>query len=187
MKNVAIDESKIIAHTQKWLQSFVIQFNLCPFAKREVERKSVRMQVSPAQNIQQATEDFFSEIMRLESQQGIETTLLILPYLFKDFFHYLDFIELCELFLLERGYEGIYQIASFHPNYCFAEEAFDDVSHYTNRSPYPMIHLLREKSLEKAIKFYGATEAIPERNINTMRKLGLVEIGKILANCFQEE
>ncbi|KTD36062.1 hypothetical protein Lnau_1046 [Legionella nautarum] len=173
----------IIQHTQNWIHSFIIKLNICPFAKREITRGTVRFQVSHAKKIELALEEFMAEIDCLDKQPGVETTLLIFPSLFRDFFHYLDFVDLAEALMNEQGYEGIYQLATFHPDYCFADVEFDEVSNYTNRSPYPMIHLLREETVEKAIAFYGDTEKIPALNIESMRQLGREEIQKILTHC----
>ena len=172
---------EVIAATQQWLRSFIVELNICPFAKREMERNTIKFQVASASKIAQALEILLIELRYLDNNPSTETTLLIFPTLFGDFFHYLDFIDYAELLIREEGYEGIYQLASFHPNYCFAETTFDDVSNYTNRSPYPMLHLLREEGLEKAIAYYGDTEIIPERNIATMKKLGLAKIKALLA------
>ncbi|KTC86462.1 DUF1415 domain-containing protein [Legionella brunensis] len=173
----------IVEQTQKWLHSFVVKFNLCPFANREIKRGSLRLKVSQAKKTHTALKDYFSEINLLDHQREIETTLLIFPCLFNDFFDYLDFVELCEKTLEVKGYVGIYQIASFHPDYCFSHEDYDDVSNYTNRSPYPIIHLLREESLEKAISAYDSIAEIPQKNINTLRKLGLEKVKRILRHC----
>jgi hypothetical protein len=176
----------VIQHTENWIRSFIIQLNICPFAKREVERKTLRMQVSTTGKIEQALEQLIAELQLLDNEPTIETTLLIFPSLFKDFFDYLDFVDLAELLMFEQSYEGIYQLATFHPDYCFAEVDFEDSSNYTNRSPYPMIHILREDSVEKAIAYYGDTEKIPEANIKSMHRLGIEGIKKILAGCFPE-
>lgn len=180
------DDEFIIQHSENWIRSFIIRYNICPFAKREVERQSLRMHVCRANKIEQALEQLIAEMQRLDSDPNIETTLLIFPSLLNDFFDYLDFVELSELLMVEQGYEGIYQLATFHPLYCFAEVDFDDSSNYTNRSPYPMIHLLREASVEKAIAYYGDTEKIPETNIKTMHQLGIEAIKKIIAGCLPE-
>ena len=104
--------------------------------------------------------------------------MVLFPKFLDDFFDYLDFIDEAEAILFEKGYEGVYQLASFHPDYCFADGASNDVTNYTNRSPYPMIHILREASLEKAISYYGNTEDIPENNKRCLRKLGLEDVRK---------
>lgn len=108
----------------------------------------------------------------MDKTPSIETLLLIYPFLLHDFFDYLDFIDEAEAYLIKAGYEGTYQLASFHPHYCFEGEAFDAPSNKTNQSPYPMIHILRETSLDQAIDAYGDTSEIPMRNKRLMDKLG---------------
>ena len=115
----------------------------------------------------------------LDKNSQVETTLIIFPSLFTDFFHYLDFVDDAEALLLTEGYEGIYQLATFHPGYCFADSKENDVTNYTNRSPYPMLHLLREEDLEHAIAYYGNTEEIPEKNMECLRHLGLDAVKKM--------
>ncbi|KTD14213.1 DUF1415 domain-containing protein [Legionella hackeliae] len=173
----------IIENTKKWLNSFVIELNLCPFARKEVKRKSLRFVVSNALTSESALNDCISEIQLLDQNPAVETTLLIFSSFLDDFFDYLDFVDLCENTMHIKGYEGIYQVASFHPHYSFANEGVNDVSNYTNRSPYPMVHLLREKSLDEAIKRYGDTKDIPQKNIETLRKLGLENVKEILKQC----
>lgn len=172
----------ITDHTLNWIRSFIIEYQICPFAKGPVNNGGLRICVSDNQKKAQALETLMTEIARLDQQPEIETTLLVFEHAFKDFFTYLDFVALAEDLINLQGYEGIYQIASFHPNYCFADTDPDDVSNYTNRSPYPMVHLLREASLEKAIAAYGDTSSIPEKNIATMHRLGLAQIKAIIKN-----
>lgn len=175
-------DETIINQTLNWVRSFVIKLNICPFAKREVERNTLKIKVASVTKVKLAMEELLMELIFLDEHLTTETTLLVFPCLFKDFFQYLDFVDLAELLIQEQGYEGIYQLATFHPDYCFADTEFDDVTNYTNRSPYPMLHILREKSLEKAISYYGNTEAIPENNIMTMKRLGIKGIKNILAD-----
>lgn len=167
-----------VQQTLEWIQSFVIKLNLCPFAKREIEKNSLTIEVSEAVTIEQGLVDLINNIILLDTNALIETTIVLFPRFLDDFFDYLDFIDEAEAILFEKGYEGIYQLASFHPDYCFADVASDDVTNYTNRSPYPMIHILREDSLEKAIAYYGNTEDIPESNKKCLRKLGLEDVRK---------
>jgi hypothetical protein len=167
-------------HTLNWLRSFIIEYNLCPFAKGPVNKETLRIQVSETRKKAQALEDLMLEIQLLDNQSEIETTLLVFTESFKDFFAYLDFVDLAERLIVEQGYEGIYQLATFHPGYYFADTDPEDVSNYSNRSPYPMIHILREEALEKAISSYGNTELIPEKNIETLNQLGIAKIKKIL-------
>ena len=107
------------------------------------------------------------------------------PTLFKSFDHYLDYVELAESLLVDLGYEGVYQLATFHPDYCFADAEPEDAANYTNRSPYAMVHLLREASVEKAIAFYGDTEQIPERNIAHLTELGSAAAEELLQRCLK--
>ena len=168
--------------TVRWVREFVIKLNICPFAKYEMDKGSVRIQESLAQSVEQAIKDLIAAFETLNSNAAIETILLVFPSFLNDFFDYLDFVDLAESFLITLGYEGIYQLATFHPDYCFADASPDDVTNYTNRSPYPMLHLLRESSIERAIAYYGNTEDIPENNMACLRQLGLDEV-KQLREC----
>jgi len=128
--------------------------------------------------------NLMQECARLDSESDIETTLLIYANAFKVFDDYLDFLALAEELLIDQGYEGIYQLASFHPNYCFDGASLDDPANYTNRSPYPMLHLLRETSIERAVSSYPDVENIPQRNIALTRQLGLDKVKTLLAACY---
>ena len=118
----------------------------------------------------------------LDTHQDTETTLVIFPDTLKNFFDYLEMLEACNDLLCAEGYEGTYQLASFHPEYYFEGEAPDDASHYTNRSPYPIIHIIREDSLERVLKQYKDPEQIPQNNIEKMRELGSAFLRKKLQN-----
>jgi hypothetical protein len=158
--------------TTHWIQSFVIHLNLCPFAKHVMDKNAVRIEVSAAPSVEQALTDLKAEIELLNTNAAIDTSFLVFPSFLSDFFDYLDFVDFAQTKLMDN-YEGIYQLATFHPDYCFADEVVDDVTNYTNRSPYPMLHLLREDSLDKAIAFYGDTDSIVENNKACLRNLGL--------------
>jgi uncharacterized protein len=173
-------EHLIIQQTRQWIESFIIGLNLCPFAKREMDKERVRLQVSNKTTVEEALTCLMMEIELLDSDSLIETTLLIFPAFLHDFFDYLDFVYLAESLLEDSGYEGIYQLATFHPDYCFADALKDDVTNYTNRAPYPMIHILREDSVEKAISYYGNTDDIPNKNKACLEALGLSEVKKLL-------
>ena len=166
--------------TRQWVEKFIIKLNICPFARRELRKNSIYFHESPAKKIVDGLADLLIEIRRLESRTDIETTLLIFPHMLHQFFDYLDFVDLAEQLIVQEGLEGIFQVASFHPDYCFADAEMDDVANYTNRSPFPMLHLLREASLEQAIDNYGDTSTIPENNIRRLRELGLDEVKKIM-------
>jgi hypothetical protein len=175
-----LTESIVVEHTLNWIRSFVIEYNLCPFAKMPVNKGNLRIVASEHKKQALALEALMSEIHFLDEHPGVETTLLVFPEGFKEFFAYLDLVDLAEDLLQQLDYEGIYQIASFHPDYYFADTSPDNITNYTNRSPYPMLHILREESLEKAITAYGETEKIPERNSETLQRLGLEQIKKIM-------
>lgn len=170
----------ISQRTLSWIKSFVIEYNLCPFAKRVVDDNSIHLHVVEANAWEDALDAFLSAVHHLDENPTIETSFIIFPTLLPDFFEYLDFSASAEKRLFNEGYEGVYQVATFHPNYCFAGENTTDVSNYTNRSPYPMLHLLRENSLDAAIRYYGNTEHIPENNIARLRGLGLEVVKKII-------
>jgi len=164
----------------RWVRSFIVELNICPFANHVLKEKRLGIKVSFAESIETALEAVMSSIYHLDEDKNEETTLLIFPHLFADFFEYLNFVEIAENLLSIESYDGIYQLATFHPDYNFSGVTSDDVSNYTNRSPYPMIHFLRESSLDKAIEFYGNTETIPEKNIHLMHQLGLDKIKQLI-------
>ncbi len=170
----------IIKQTQYWIHNFVLKLKLCPFAKRELMNNTVRYQLCTSSKIKDAFKALESELQLLDKNPAIETTFLIFPMQFQDFFDYLDFVADCEDYLEQEGYEARYQLASFHPAYCFADTHFDEVSNYSNRSPYPMLHLLREKTVEQAVKQFGDTEKIPIHNIAILQKLGIEEVKRII-------
>lgn len=173
-------DSSITEHTLHWVRDFVVGYNLCPFAKMPLNKGSIKIAVCDDKKQSVALEALMSEIHFLDEHPATETTLLVFSAGFKDFFAYLDLVDLAEQLLQELDYEGIYQIATFHPDYYFIDTEPDDITNYTNRSPYPMLHLLRESSLEHAIAAYGDTDQIPERNQETLRALSLEQIKKIL-------
>lgn len=186
-ENLMDRDGAVKAQTLHWVRDFIVAHSICPFAQREVERDSVRIEVVRSKKMAVALEELMAEMAWLDEHKQTETSLLVFPTLFRDFEHYLDFVDLAESLLVEQGYEGIYQLATFHPDYCFADAEPDDVANYTNRSPYPMLHLLREASLEKAIAVYGDTEQIPERNIAYLEAMGSDAAEAILARCMREE
>jgi hypothetical protein len=171
---VATDE-QIIRHCRHWLTRAVVGLNLCPFARAPLDRDLVRFRVSRAQTQEGLLLDLRSELAALHAAdpQACETTLLIVADVLGDFFHYNQFLHSADDALRELELEGDLQIASFHPDYCFADTPTDAIDNYTNRSPYPILHLLREASVERAVDSIADTDAIYRRNIATLRKLGL--------------
>ncbi|MGR4069145.1 DUF1415 domain-containing protein [Billgrantia sp. C5P2] len=170
------------AATRAWVEDFVVAHNVCPFARREMLNDTIRFVEVGAEKWESALEALIEECRRLDASPDIETTLMVLCPGLENFDDYLDFLDVAEALLVEQGYEGIYQLASFHPDYCFEGAAADDPANFTNRSPWPMLHLLREAGLERALAHYPDPEAIPERNIEAMRQLGTEQLADDLAS-----
>ena len=143
---MATDE-EVIEQTRAWVRMVVVGSNFCPFAANELARNTIHYSVSRQTRLEDCLAVFIDECLRLDKDDQIETSLLAYPDAFYDFETYLGLVELAEDLLIEQGYEGVYQLASFHPDYRFAETAEDDPANYTNRSPYPMLHLLRESAV----------------------------------------
>lgn len=163
---------QIIEQTKKWITDVVIGCNFCPFAAKVVRQQTVFFKVETAAAVNVCLESFLQEVTRLDKDETIETSFLIFPDTFKNFDDYLDLVSVAENLLKQYGYSSIYQLASFHPQYRFAGVPDDDAANYTNRSVYPMLHLLRETSIDKALEHYDNPEEIPERNINFAREKG---------------
>ena len=181
-----LTEEVVLAQTKAWVRSFIIDLNICPFAQREIERGSVRFVVVRSKMTEVALEELMAEISWLDQHPETETTLVIFPTLFNDFMSYLDFVDDAEQLMFDQGCEGVYQLATFHPKYCFAGAQESDVTNYTNRSPYPMLHILRESSLDKAIEFYGDTSGIPDRNIELMETTGQAALAQLMHQCMAQ-
>ena len=175
----------IIEHTKKWITDVVAGCNFCPFAGRELVRGSIYYKVLENAGTRAVLEAVVAAMQQLDEEPSIETTLLILPGSFENFDEYLDLVEDAEALLEKEGYEGIYQLASFHPRYLFAGSAESDASNYTNRSPYPMLHFLREESVSKAVDGYPGIEEVPDRNIQFAHEKGLLYMQQLLANCIK--
>lgn len=181
-KRKCVEES-----VHQWLKTIVVGLNLCPFSKIPYRENRVRIKADVCDQEEQAFESIIHEINLLDEtdEQMLETTLLVFPNLFHDFEHYNDFLYAANEFLRLRGWEGIYQIASFHPNYQFAGTQVSDAENYTNRSPYPILHFIREASLSVAIEAYPDVDQIPERNIALMNRLTNDELKQYFAWCFK--
>jgi hypothetical protein len=170
----AADIDEIIAMTRRWLEKSVIGLNLCPFAAGPYRDNRIHFCVSEQRTASGLLEELRSELVNLHAADPLhrETTLLIHPWVLTDFLEYNDFLEVCEATVDDLGLEGELQVASFHPRYQFADTQPGDIENFTNRSPYPMLHLLREASVERAIAATGDTGEIYRRNIRTLRELG---------------
>ena len=167
-------KQQMIEQTRHWLERAVIGLNLCPFAKAVHVKQRIRYVVSSALDQQTLLVDVLEELQRLYDAQidDIETTLLIIPHVFQDFLQFNDFLDHAEQAVGELSLDGEVQIASFHPEYQFAGTSPWDVENYTNRSPWPCLHLLRESSVARAVATYPDTAQIYQRNIETLKKLG---------------
>jgi len=171
--NEETDEEILVA-TRHWLEKAVIGLDLCPFAKAVYVKDQIRYAVSRAQSHEALLDDLRTELQALVATDPKETdtTLLIHPRALGDFLEYNEFLSFADAVVMELGLEGVVQIASFHPHYQFAGSAPDDVANYTNRSPYPMLHLLREASVDRAVAAFPEAAEIYEKNIATLRRLG---------------
>ena len=167
-------DAAVLAATRHWLEAAVIGFQLCPFARPVHLRGQIRWTVSAARDIDDLAAELAHELQILASAdpQRTDTTLLIVPHLLQDFLDFNDFLDLADDVLAELGLEGELQVASFHPQFQFAEEDPDDVSQASNRSPWPILHLLREDSVARALEAHPEAEHLAERNVQRLRTLG---------------
>jgi len=168
-------DDTVIALTQAWIADAVIGLNLCPFAKSVYVKQQIRYVVSHADNEADLAQQLLNELQHLQAADPelLDTTLLIHPRVLQDFYDYNNFLDVADQVLEDADLDGTIQIASFHPQYQFADALPDDIDNYTNRSPFPVLHLLRESSIDRAVAAYPEASAIFERNIATMRDLGL--------------
>lgn len=170
--------------TRRWIEQLVVGENLCPFAAPVLRDELLRIVVCDSADEVAQMRALLRELDRLQSvpEDELATTIVVYPAGLDDFDDYLDFLAVAEHLLEEAGLDGTLQIASFHPDYCFDGIAPDDVSNYTNRSPYPMLHLLREDMLERALRHFPQPESIPERNVERMRELGIEHLRRLLTH-----
>lgn len=173
-------EEQILALTQKWLDTFVIGLNLCPFARYVVDRQQLHYCLVTTGDTGALLDHLIDEFDRLDNNPSIETTLLVHPNVLQEFEEYLAFLDKVDRLVADRGYEGVYQVASFHPDYQFAGTSSKDPANHTNRSPYPMLHILREESVSRAIDDHPDIDSVPQENIERLRELGIDGINEIL-------
>lgn len=168
--------------TRRWVDRFVIAENLCPFAAPALRDQPLRVVVNESSDVDTLAAAVLEEMDALQSapEHELVTSVLVMPNALADFEDYLDFAALADELLESSGLEGVLQIATFHPQYCFADVRANDVSNYSNRSPFPMLHFLREAALTRALENYPDPEAIPERNIEHLRSLGLPRVQELL-------
>lgn len=170
----APSDEQVLADMRRWIEKAVIGLNLCPFAKSVYVKNQVRIVVSHARNLDAFLDDLDRELDLLQSTpaEQIDTTLLVHPTLFPDFFVFNDFMGVVDEVVEEHELEGVIQVAHFHPAFVFEGVAEDNVTNATNRAPYATLHLLREESVERAVSSGDSAETIVERNLNTLRQLG---------------
>lgn len=179
------NDEEIIHAVRQWVETFVVGMNLCPFAKRELVKKRVRFVTTAATTAEQLLQVLQTELELLNADPSVETTLLIHPAVLQDFYDFNDFLGCADSLLVDMELEGIYQLASFHPDYQFGGTLPGDAENYTNRAPYPVLHLLREESLERVIADYPDVDDIPERNIALMNRLGQDKLEALLKLCLK--
>src|SRR5450830_1090379 len=168
------DDAQVIAATERWVERAVIGLNLCPFAKAVQTKRQVRYVVSAATTAEALLEQLMDELQLLSDTdpEEVDTTLLIHPFVLQDFLDYNEFLDIADAAVEDMQLEGELQIASFHPDYQFADTDVNDIDNFTNRSPYPTLQLLREDSIDRAVAAFPEAEAIFEKNIETMQALG---------------
>lgn len=177
------NQAEITQHTKNWLKDIIIKLNFCPFANREFIKNSIRYSVSQSADLESGLYALATELNHLDQHPETETTLLIFPDCFTVFDDFLELIDYANQLLRELGYVSIYQLAHFHPDYCFEGVQASDASNYTNRSPYPVLHIIREESLQKAIESHPDAGSIPDINIILARKMGSAKMQLLLDQC----
>lgn len=168
------DAARAVEDTRRWLERAVVGLNLCPFAKAVLVKQQVHFCASQGQDAAEVLDDLSRELdalLALPAQER-DTTLLVLPHAFADFLDFHDLTQRAERLVRKRGLEGVVQVASFHPRFVFAGTEEDDITNYTNRAPWPTLHLLREESIDRAVDAFPDASAIYEANMDTLRRLG---------------
>jgi hypothetical protein len=178
-----VTDDAIIKSTRQWVLNVIVGLNFCPFAKPVVDNDGVCYQVVREQGLQPCLITLYEAMKQLRTDETVETTLLVFPVGFESFDDYLDLVDVADALLVEEGFEGEFQLASFHPDYCFDGAQYDDAANYTNRSPFPMLHILREASVEKALANVVHPEKIPSRNIDVARETGVTALRALLEAC----
>ncbi|MCF6253254.1 MAG: DUF1415 domain-containing protein [Thiomicrorhabdus sp.] len=173
MTNSLADNHTVETQVRQWLEQVVIGLNLCPFAAKPYQAQQIRFIVSPSQTTECLLIDLATELTLLAQKEPteIETTLLIIPNMLSHFDDYNQFLNHVDALIEQLDYQGIFQVASFHPNYQFAGTQPDDAENLTNRAPFPILHLIREASLERVLKHYPNPETIPDNNIKCVSNL----------------
>jgi hypothetical protein len=172
--NLNADDEAIVSATRRWVERAVIGLNLCPFAKAVYVKEQVRFVVSPARTPEALLEELMNEMQDLADTdpETTDTTLLIHPFVLNDFLDFNEFLDVADAAIEDMKLDGELQVASFHPDYQFADTDPNDIANYTNRAPYPILQLLREESIDRAVEAIPEAAEIFEKNIDTLEKLG---------------
>ncbi|AIV05800.1 MULTISPECIES: DUF1415 domain-containing protein [Vibrio] len=181
------DINAITEQVNQWLNDVVIGLNLCPFAAKPQRNKQIKIFVSEASQEEALLEDILLQLIELSNTEPekLETTLVVVPNMLQDFWDYNFFIDWVEGLIKQQDWEGIFQVATFHPDYCFGGAEPEDDENLTNRSPYPVFHLIREESMEKVLKHYPDPESIPDTNIARVSALSEEERKKLFPYLFR--
>ncbi|TOG62454.1 DUF1415 domain-containing protein [Vibrio parahaemolyticus] len=181
------DIKAITQQVEQWLNDVVIGLNLCPFAAKPQRNKQIKIFVSEATQEEALLEDILLQLIELSTTEPekLETTLVVVPNMLQDFWDYNFCIDWVEGLIKQQDWEGIFQVATFHPDYCFGGAAPEDDDNLTNRSPYPIFHLIREESMEKVLKHYPDPESIPDTNIARVSALSEEERKKLFPYLFR--
>ncbi|EJE8511981.1 DUF1415 domain-containing protein [Vibrio parahaemolyticus] len=181
------DIKAITQQVEQWLNDVVIGLNLCPFAAKPQRNKQIKIFVSEATQEEALLEDILLQLIELSTTEPekLETTLVVVPNMLQDFWDYNFCIDWVEGLIKQQDWEGIFQVATFHPDYCFGGAAPEDDENLTNRSPYPIFHLIREESMEKVLKHYPDPESIPDTNIARVSALSEEERKELFPYLFR--
>ncbi|WP_187992933.1 DUF1415 domain-containing protein [Vibrio harveyi] len=181
------DINALTEQVDQWLNDVVIGLNLCPFAAKPQRNKQIKIFVSEASQEEGLLEDILLQLIELSNTEPekLETTLVVVPNMLQDFWDYNFFIDWVEGLIKQQDWEGIFQVATFHPDYCFGGAEPEDDENLTNRSPYPVFHLIREESMEKVLKHYPDPESIPDTNIARVSALSEEERKKLFPYLFR--
>ncbi|MBU2870918.1 DUF1415 domain-containing protein [Colwellia sp. E2M01] len=184
MKEIQQTSAEIEA-TKQWISEIIIDLNFCPFAKKEFVNNTICYYKSEAEQVKPALHELIEQCQYLQNNAEVETTLIIFSEGFRGFDRYLDLVDYANDLLVDSGFEGIFQLATMHPEYCFTDDDFDAATNFTNRSPYPMLHIIREASMERVLSVYKNPEEIPENNMKLAEQKGSEYFQAVLTKIHQ--
>jgi len=180
-----VESTPVVKATKQWLEHVIIGLNFCPFAKKEFVNNTICYHESSANQVKPALVEIVEQCRYLQAHPEVETTLILYGEGFRSFARYLDLVDYANDLLVDSGFEGVFQLASMHPEYCFDGEDYDDASNFTNRSPFPLVHIIREASMERVLSVYNEPEKIPENNIKLTHRKGADYFKDVLAGIHQ--